>query len=116
MKDMKTLIKIADVIYHALVKLRRERYLESLNQLADISGRFKELALESRKLGLALTHNWYLAAQQCCSRAGRVLDDVAYSVSKVKAIVREPHKEIPELSLLVEELKQLQQEFGEIDF
>ncbi|MHC4132955.1 MAG: hypothetical protein ACYSR3_13340 [Planctomycetota bacterium] len=116
MQERKTIIQIAYIIQQALLELRNERYLESLNRLAGIVGQFRELGVESKKLGMSLTHNWLYAADRCCSRATRVLNDIPYSVSRIKQLIEKPQKEISKLSLLVEELNQLQQEFGEIDF
>lgn len=116
MKDRKTITKIANRIHHALMILHKQRYLESLTRLADLVNQFKELGSESRKLGISLAHNWLSAADQCCIRSRRLLDDIVYSVSRVKQLIEKPCKETPKLSLLVEELNELQQEFGDIDF
>ena len=116
MKDRKTVTKIANRIHQALMILRKQRYLESLNQLANLVNQSKELGSESKKLGISLTHDWLSAADQCCMRSRRLLDDIVYSVSRTKQLIEKPHKEMPKLSSLVEELNELQQEFGDIEF
>ena len=116
MQDRKTVIKITNNIRQALMKLQDERYPEILNRLAKFVSQFQELGSESRKLEMSLTRNWHLAAERCCSRAHRLLGDISYAVSRIRQLTEEPHKKIPKLSLLVEELNQLQQEFGDIDF
>lgn len=116
MEDKKTVFRMADIIQQALIKLRKQRHLESLNKLAKLVSQFKELGSESKKLGLSLKHNWLLAANRCCNRTSRLLDDISYSVSSVKHVVKEPKKKTPKLSTLVEDLNQLQDEFGDIEF
>jgi len=116
MKDRKTIIKVANEIQEVLMKLRNQRYLEILNRLAKFVSQFRELGSESKKLGMSLARNWHMAADRCCSRTNRLLIDISYSLTSIRQLSEEPHKKVPKLSLLVEELKQLQQEFDNIDF
>jgi hypothetical protein len=45
-----------------------------------------------------------------------LLNDIPYSVSRIKQLIEEPHKQSPKLSVLLDELNELQQEFGEMNF
>lgn len=116
MKDIKRLVQIAGRIQDALTSLRHGRYLELLRRLTSSTNQLQELAIQSRKMGIALNQSWHSAADQCCSRAGRLLSDISYSISTVRQFTDAPQKKIPQISLLVEELNQLQDEFGDIDF
>jgi len=116
MEDMRILIKTANSIQQALVELRKYRYLASLERLANLVKQFKELGIEARKLGLCLARNWLSAADRCCSRANRSLNEIPYSVSRIRQLTEQPCLKVPELSFFIEELKQLQQEFDHLDF
>jgi len=116
MYDRKTIIKIANQIRQALIKLHEQRYAETLERLTKFAEQFQELETESRKLGKSLAHNWHLATEKCCSRAHRLLCDISYSVSRINQVAEKTDRKIPKLSCLVEDLDQLQAEFGHIDF
>jgi len=116
MENIKNQIKIANRIQQALMELRNERYLELLNRLTSFAGKLQEVTAESRKVGASLAHGWFLAADRCCKSVSRLLGDIPYSVSRIQQLTESPRKEVPKLSSLVEELNQLLQEFGEIDF
>jgi hypothetical protein len=115
MEDVKELVKTAIRVQQAFVKLRNARWLVLLNSLASLARYLKDLSLESKKLGISLTHNWFAAAQRCSTRISRSLDDLTYSLPGAKQLLSNRQKEVPKLSLLVAELEQLKQEFGNID-
>ena len=116
MEDIRTLVKTASSVQQALGELRKQRYLVSLEQLAKLVKQFKELGVEARKLGLSLARNWLSAADKCRSRANRTLNEIPYTVSRIRQLTEESCPKVPELSFLVAELKQLQQEFGNLHF
>ena len=116
MEDTRALIKTARIIQQALRELRKQRYLASLERLANLVKQFRELGVEARKLGLSLARNWLSAADRCCSRANRSLNEIPYTVSRIKQLTEGRCPKVPELSFLVEELKQLQQEFDSVHF
>jgi hypothetical protein len=116
MDDIKNLVKIANQVQQALLKLRNYRYLELLNQFGSASDKLHEIVAESKKLALSLSHNWFTAADYCCGSIDRLTSDITYYISRVKQFAEKPREEIPTLSALVEDLKQLEQEFGKIEF
>ncbi len=116
MQDRKTTIKMADNVQQALIKQHGQRYPQIFEQLQNFVNKFQELGIESGKFGKALAHNWHMAAETCCTRTNRLLCDISYSVASLSRLTEKPHKEAPKLHLLVEELDQLQEEFGDIDF
>ena len=116
MEDMRILIKAASSIQHALRELQKKRYLTSLERLADLVKKFKELGDEARKLGLSLERNWLSAANICCSRANRTLNETPCTVTRIRQLTEGQCPKVPELSSLVEEIKQLQQEFDSVHF
>jgi hypothetical protein len=116
MEDTKNLIRIANRIKEALTRLKASRYLELMRQLTILTGQLQELASESKKMGAALVHEWFSAAEHCRNSISRLLSDMPYSISHMKPLTEASQKETPKLSSLVEELHQLQQEFGDMEF
>ena len=116
MHEIKNLIKIANIIREELQKLQSKRWLEVLNHLVKFVNQFKDMSTESKKLGIPLTHSWFAAVRRCGIRATRSFEDLQYSIQQAKQLIEKTNQKLPKLSLLVEELKGLQQEFGSIDF
>lgn len=116
MKDKKRLVQIAGNVQEALTSLRHGCYLELLRQLASLTDRFGELTTDSRKMGKSLVHGWFSTAGRCCTRTSRLLTEISRSISQVQKLTEGPQKEAPKLSMLVEELKALQEEFGNIGY
>jgi hypothetical protein len=116
MKEIKNLVLIANIVQEALEKLKHNHYIELLNQLKSLSSCLGEVAVQSRKLAVSLQHTWLYSAQTCCNGIGRSAEDMSYYLSRLKQLTDKPVQEIPKLSTIFEELKQLQQEFGQIDF
>ena len=90
--ETKPIIKLAYEIQQALAKLHRQRYLECLNRLSNLVSQFKELGTESRKLGLSLSRNWLFAAEKYRTRVNRLLNDIPYTISRIKQLADEPKK------------------------
>jgi hypothetical protein len=115
MDDNKSLIRIANQVQDALANLQSHRYLELLSQLSKFADLLQEFTRESKKLGASLVHNWLYAADHCCDGIDRLINDIKYQISAVEQLNSEPEK-VPKLSVFVEELKQLQQEFVKVEF
>ena len=116
MEEIKSLVRTANRIQEGLMKLKNSRYLELMKRLISFAGQFQELSAESRKMGASLARGWFSAAEQCCSRTSKLLNDTSYSISQIQQLTEGPQKKTPKLSLLVEELDQVREEFGSIDF
>jgi len=115
MKDIKQLIVIADRIQDALRKLKRGRYAELLSQLTYLEDNLTEIADRSKRLRISIERSWLSAAGSCCDGINRITNDVSYYLSRFKELTDKPVQEIPKLSALVEDLRQLQQEFGKVE-
>jgi len=116
MEDIKNLIRMADRIQEALIKLKNGRYLELMRQLTSFAGQLQELTTQSRKMGTSLVHGWFSAAGRCCNGINRLLSDIQYSLPRIRPLVEKPQVKIPKLSALVGELDVLEQEFGNIEY
>ena len=116
MNDMKKLVQMAGSLQEALTSLRHGCYTELCRQLAVLTRRFGEFDTESRKMSKSLAHGWFSAADRCSDRAARLLNEMSRSISQAQKLTESPQMRTPELSMLVEELKALQDEFGDIGF
>jgi hypothetical protein len=115
MEDKKNLIRMADKIQEALIKLKHGRYLELMRQLTTFAGQLQELTTQSRKMGASLANGWFSAAERCCKGVSTQLNDIPHSVSRIRQLTNAPQKELPKFSSLVDELDQVQQEFGSLE-
>jgi len=110
------LVHVAGMVQGALGELRKSRYLEFVRQLSLCIGRLQDLTRESRRLGLAVCHDWLAASEQCCTSIDRYLNDIPYSVSKLRTLLDRRHKEVPTLATMFAELKAVQDEFEDVAF
>jgi len=115
MKDIKQLIVIADRIQDALRKVKRSRYTELLSQLTHLEDNLAEIADRSKRLRISIERSWLSAAVSCCDGINRITNDASYYLSRFKELSDKPVQEVPKLSALVEDLRQLQQEFGKVE-
>ena len=116
MEDNKELVQAAGSVLESLTKLRRSRYTELAGRLAASVNLLRELATESRKMGISLKRGWFAAADKCRNRTANLLTDIAYSITQVKQFAEKPQKKAPNLAFLVEELSQLYDEFDCVEF
>jgi len=115
MENIRTLVQIAGNVQEGLTSLRHSRYFELMKRLTSLTGKLEELNAESRKMSVSLMHNWFTAADRCCSRITRLLSDISHSISQVKQLAEAPQKKAPTLAQILEELDQVQDEFGSVD-
>ena len=112
----KELIHVANLIQEAMRQLRKGRYLECMRQLGLFTSRFSDLARDSRKLGLALSHNWLVASEHTCKTISRHLSDLPYALSKLESLLDRRPREVPSFAAIVAELRALQEEFDDVAF
>jgi hypothetical protein len=116
MEDIKKLVFIAGKVQETLARCRHGHYLELLNQLKTISDHLTEIAGQSRKLAVSLSRGWLAAAEICSSNIRRSLDDLSYHISRYEQLADRQNGQVLKLSAIVEDLKQLQDDFEKIDF
>jgi len=115
MKDIKQLIVIADRIQDALRKLKHGRYKELLSQVTYLEDNLTEIIDRAKRLRTSLERGWLSAARSCCDGINRITNDVSYYLSRFKELNDKPAHEVPQLSALVEDIRQLQQECGKVE-
>ena len=112
----KELLKVAYLVQEALAGARKGRYLECVRQLSVFTGSLHEIARSSGNLALALTHDWFAAAEECCKSVDRHLSQIPYSVSKLESLLDRRRKQVPSLGTILAELKAIQEEFDDVAF
>jgi hypothetical protein len=100
----------------AVGKLKHGRYSELAKRLVSFVNHLDQLSKESRKMSIALKRNWLAAADRCRANVGNRLGDLLYSMPKVKKLTEPRHRKAETLSVIVGELRQLQDEFGDVEF
>jgi hypothetical protein len=85
-------------------------------QLSNLGRELQDLTAVSKKITTALAHDWLSAANDCCQSVDRLVSDMPYCVSRIKQFTEAPQKDVPALSALVEDLDQVQEEFGDLEF
>jgi len=116
MEDRKRFVQMASRIEDALSWLNRDRFSQLLERLVKTTSHLQQLNVQTRKMSVALQHRWLAAADRCRTCTQNLLNDVSYALSKAQQLIQAPRKEPPKLALIVEELRQLEDEFGDIEF
>jgi len=115
MQDKKKLIQMATRVQEALLGQKHSHYLKLSKQLTAFSGQLQEITTESRKIELALAHQWFAATGKCCDRVYRLCNEISSSVSRARPLAERKKQDIPSLSTITEELQAAEDEFGGID-
>ena len=115
MNQIRKLIRLADKIRDSLIEFQKQRLLETHTQLAKYCEQLGEMASESGKLGKSLECNWLKAAAVCNSRIDRLLDDMSYSIQRMKQFTSRDEQKAPSFQSVFDELEQLRQEFDEVE-
>jgi hypothetical protein len=115
MQDKKKLIHMATRVQESLLDLKRRRYLQMSKQLSAFTDQLQEITTESRKIEMALAHQWFAATEKCCDRVYRLLNEISSSVSRNRPLAEKKNQDIPKLSTIAEELQAAEDEFGGID-
>jgi len=112
--ENKELVRTAGRVQEALLQLRQGYYLECLRRMTLLSERLRQVGSESRKLQIAMTREWSAASEKCCARAQKAVSEIPHFASRVQEIFSKKRPEPPTLSAMSEELKAVEEEFGEV--
>ena len=112
----KQVVQIAGMMQEVLLKLRQNRYSHCLQRLSLFMSKVQCVTHDARKLAAALSHEWFAAAERCCQGIGRQLNDLPYAICRVENILNRRDVKVPKLSEVAEEIRALQDEFGDVEF
>jgi hypothetical protein len=116
MEDKKRFVQMACRMVEALAELKHQRYARLLEWLSKTTNYLQQLNTQTRKMSVALQRRWLAAADRCCACAHNLLNDTTYSISRVQQLPETSQRKAPTLALIVDELRQLEDEFGGIEF
>jgi len=116
MKDNKRLVQMASQVLDSVARLKYDRHSELAGRLGNLVSNLDQISRESRKMSIALRRHWLAAADRCRTCVGNRLGELSYSISKVQKLTEARHRKTATLSVIVGELGQLQDEFGDIEF
>lgn len=111
MNDAKKMFQIACIVQQQLKKYRENTAHERLHRFSNFRAEVARLADEIGKYEKALSRKWYLAAKRIKNRITRAIDEVCCTASRSREISHDIGS-VPELSMLIEELTQLEQDCG----
>lgn len=112
----KEIVHVASRIQSALRILHKHRYRRCIAQLDLLVSKVGELGPNARKLKAALARNWKAAAEHTCKNASRLLSDIPFMVTNVQSLLNRRCVEVPKLSMIVEELRALHDEFDDVEW
>ncbi len=112
----KELVRVAAMVQEILQQLRKSRYMRCMAQLSLFADKAQDLVRNARKLTAALSREWFAAAERSCKSTSRQLSDIPFLASNLQSLLNRRHKEVPRLSGVVDELRALQEEFGDVEF
>ncbi len=113
--SVKHKIRIAQVLREQLLDLRQYRLSEVLRLTGLVGNKLEMLLLNHRKLQGCQQHKWSNATAKLSQGLENNLRDLPFSIDQTLRMMHNCQFEIPTLRQLVEELTQLEQEFGRIE-
>ncbi len=96
--------------------LQKHRYRRCIAQLDLLAGKAGELGPNARTLKAALARDWLAAAEHACKNVNRLLSDLPFLVTNVQSLLGRRCVEVPKLSMIVDELRALHDEFDDIEW
>ena len=112
----KQLIKIADNILTRLKLLRNNRYDEIQNQLYNVNVNYEKLQAIREGIIKCMGFKWYRTAEKLVAKTQRILQDLPYALSELERTINTTQADLPSLRQIYEELKQIQDEFGRLEY
>jgi len=115
MKDIKKLVKIANKIQSSLAELQHSRWQECAQKLNNCLSQLEQLNHNTKRFHLCLSRGWISAASKCGARIFSMLHQFSNTTLRSEDFLKD-HNEPPNLWFLLDELKELRQEYGSFSF
>lgn len=107
---------MANCILTVLSESNKARLMDIKARLEDICGKSSEAIKGSHRFFAAVEKGWFCAAQQMIESVGRDLNDFSHHLNRFKEVVNRDEVNLPSLSDIVADLRQIGQEFEEFNF
>ena len=112
----KQMIKIALAMQERLQALQDHRFREVQRLVQVVGTDLEQLQTERRYLEQCACRGWHEAAANLTSRMENKLHDLPYAVEQALHMIGNIRNQLPSLRQIAEELMQLQDEFGRVEF
>ncbi|MFC1782697.1 hypothetical protein ACFL02_03810 [Planctomycetota bacterium] len=112
----KQLIKIADLILSKLILLRNNRYDEIQKQLYNVNANYEKLQAIREGIFKCLCFKWHRTAEKLATKTQRIMQELPYALGELERTIKTSEAELPSLRQVYEELKQIQEEFGQLTY
>jgi len=116
MKKFRKQVKIANLLLRSLVRLRSMQHRVTLHKLCEFRDRDFIITKDSKMFQSAIDRKWYLAAKKIRSRISRNVSQLSHSLELFRLAVNSDDVELPKLTDIVEDLFQIEREFGSFRF
>jgi len=114
MKKYKKYIRAANMLLQALHGLKQERLRQIQQRLESFSYKCSDITKNSNVFQKAVDKCWYPSAENIRSRISRNLTDFSHHLEQFKCTINTDDIKLPKPGDVVEELLQIEEEFGEI--
>jgi len=114
MRKYKNHVKAANMLLQSLYQLKHERLRKIQQRLEDFSSRCSDVTKNSRIFQRAVDRCYYPSAEKIRSRISRDLNDFSHHLELFKSAINANDIKMPNPGDVVEELLQIEQEYGEV--
>jgi hypothetical protein len=116
MKKHKNIIKLSNLLLEALNELKTARLQKIQTSLEEFSYKCSEATKDSHLFHAAVKKGWFRSAEKIKTRVERNLSDFSYHLQRFKELVSTDAAKAPNISDILAELSQIDQELGEYQF
>lgn len=110
-----THLRMAQAIQSVLARAAKERWFDQLDQLGVLTDRLERLSTLKRKLTLCRIRGYHAAAQRVAGQSELLVSQLASESETLRRSLPKGPTPVPSLRELVEELEQLEAEFGTLE-
>ena len=112
----KQLVRIAETIRDQLRLVSINHYREIQRLIYTIVSHQEQLEMIRRGLDKSVSRNWTSATNKLNTNIERIVRDIPYAVNELERAAKHSHTKMPTPRLLYEDLKQVQEEFGRLQY
>ncbi len=116
MEKQKQLVKLADCILSAILKMREAKLEDVQAKFEIIKNQSASLAVDGHRLAISAKKGFHYASGKVIRKLSRDLNDLNYHLSRFRDLVANNDNKPPALSEIVSELVAMEKEFDEVDF
>ena len=112
----KQLVRIASLVLDQLHAMQRARQADVVQGLTNLACSLEQVRQVAGQLALASGRNWRVAADHLLDRATSCVRDLPYCMQEVENTVESSRISVPTLRDILGELRQVQEECGDLQY